>query len=327
MAHPSHVEDTLFIVCESDFIFHEQDEETCKDWVVKQASLSSKIAHLEELAYLLEDIEERQQFIEALNEYKEAVKSDINAPWPLPKNAKADAVYSNETVTCEHDGQTDAVSEFAIFKEMKKLNENEAQEECCAPELLDLISYATAAHRHQRGGFIWASWNAAHWYQNRPWRKQSPTTGAQCCLVTTACARKLLPLWTATPDMHMGRMLREFVGNKWQDEIGSCYLYPPVGGFWTHESTTSPGRVLQSQWKQSWAQSGTRPMKPGDIGRKIGMFTKKGPAQWVLEDIHLPRDTKMFRWYTEKVPSMPDALCGWWDHLSIEPYEDSRLYL
>ena len=44
----------------------------------------------------------------------------------------------------------------------------------------------------------------------------------------------------------------------WQDYLGSAYLWPPVGGFWTHISTTcsSPARPvdLHHHFNHGWTQ-------------------------------------------------------------------------
>ena len=36
----------------------------------------------------------------------------------------------------------------------------------------------------------------------------------------------------------MGGFFASHLGMEWQDYLGSFYVWPPVGGFWSHISTT-----------------------------------------------------------------------------------------
>jgi hypothetical protein len=49
-------------------------------------------------------------------------------------------------------------------------------------------------------------------------------------------------------DLEVIRLKSERAEMDWQDYLGSAYLWPPVGGFWTHNSTTSssPARPVQA---------------------------------------------------------------------------------
>ena len=70
----------------------------------------------------------------------------------------------------------------------------------------------------------------------------------------------------------------------WQDYLGSAYLWPPVGGFWTHNSTTcsSPARPvdLHHHFNHGWTQEGTRRREAGHVHRRICRFTREGPAEF-----------------------------------------------
>ncbi len=105
-------------------------------------------------------------------------------------------------------------------------------------ELRDLLAYAAAGAHCGRGGLLWAGWNAKHWNDRQEGRQFYPKTGAQLVMVTAEAARKLLPKVLGLPNMHMGRMLREHIGEKWQEEIGACFICPPIGGY--HQNGRGP---------------------------------------------------------------------------------------
>ena len=130
-------------------------------------------------------------------------------------------------------------------------------------------------------------------------RMTSPLTGAQLCMITTKCARQLLPLWQAEPDSHMGTFFRQKLGLEWQDELGCAYVCPPIGGFFTHKSTTCSTekieRVLGTHFDSKWSQAGTRKMNEHQQHRWICGFTASGPAKWLGEVVKLPQDLEELR--------------------------------
>ena len=81
-------------------------------------------------------------------------------------------------------------------------------------------------------------------------------------MITSACARKLLPLWRQERDTHMGTFFSQKLGLLWQEDLGAAYVYPPIGGFFTHKSTACSTErcecVLRDHFDHSWCQAGTR---------------------------------------------------------------------
>ena len=57
-------------------------------------------------------------------------------------------------------------------------------------------------------------------------------------MMTTACARELMPVWLKEPNSHMGTFFAEKLGYEWQEHFKAVFVYPPIGGFFTHKSTT-----------------------------------------------------------------------------------------
>ena len=63
-------------------------------------------------------------------------------------------------------------------------------------------------------------------------------------MITTECARELLPLWRQEPDSHMGNLFRNKLGYEWQNLYKTGYVLPPIGGFVTHESATASSQIM-----------------------------------------------------------------------------------
>ena len=182
-------------------------------------------------------------------------------------------------------------------------------------ELHDLHALFTAASRHGRDGFMWLGWNAAQWSAgNTNTRKCSPASGAHLSMMTTACARKLLPLALQEPDTHMGYFFGDKLGLAWQEYLGCSYPWPPVGGFWTHTSTTcsTPNRPrqLQHHFGHAWSQEGTRQIGPHQLHRRICAFTARGPAHFLSDPVRLPQDLPSLVWITQPPPGTLNASCG-----------------
>ena len=91
--------------------------------------------------------------------------------------------------------------------------------EAMSSHLHDLQALMTASARCGRGGFLWCGWNCTHWSDRTRGRKTVPQTGAQLCLITAKCARKLLPIWHSRPDSHMGTFFYRVIGLEFQDEL------------------------------------------------------------------------------------------------------------
>ena len=84
--------------------------------------------------------------------------------------------------------------------------------------LEDMILYFNASARLGRGHLIWCGWNASQWSAGSPkTRNTSPSSGAQCVMVSTQGARFLDDKAEAgeIPDMHMGNFLSTYCGLKW----------------------------------------------------------------------------------------------------------------
>ena len=153
----------------------------------------------------------------------------------------------------------------------------------------------------------------------------SPLTGAQLSMMTTACARELLPLWHKEVDTHMGTFFSQKMGLLWQHRLGCAYVYPPIGGFFTHKSTTCSTDklvvILQSHFDHKWCQAGTRKMNDFQQHRWICGFTSVGQAHWLShQPVMLPEQLPSLRWTTQAPFGTPAYMCGWrYYHEGISP--------
>jgi len=133
-------------------------------------------------------------------------------------------------------------------------------------------------------------------------------------MMTTECARKLLPMWQRERDTHMGAFFGSMLGLEWQHYLGSSYVWPPVGGFWTHTSTTcstpSNPRTLRHHFDHAWSQEGTRVRKADQQHRHIMSFTRSGPAEFLGEAVQLPASLPSLTWRTQPPPGTRDVACG-----------------
>ena len=144
-------------------------------------------------------------------------------------------------------------------------------------------------------------------------------------MMTTECARKLLPLWLKERDTHMGAFFATRIGLEWQHYLGSFYVWPPVGEYWTHPSTTcsSPENpvLLHNHFDHKWSQEGTRPMYREHHQRWICEFSASGLARLLgLEPVRLPEFLPKLCWLTEPPPGTQVWACGLrYYHVGVAP--------
>jgi hypothetical protein len=280
----------------------------------------------EQFAEEIVDPDSKARFLEALKEWKSesaAQKSNM-VPWPASKPLGA----SRSSGSSMEEG-TEQYPPVPVFTRPAKMQAERTHFGKCSQNLEDLVLYFNAAARVGRGNLMWAGWNASQWSAGGPkTRNTSPTSGAQLVLLTAIGARFLCDKREEIPDMHMGNFFAKLCGLKWQEELGSSYIQPPIGSFVAHESTTTPGAHLGSHFDSRWAQEGTRIEKEGQQLRYVCGFTQKGVAHWLhTEGIDL-RDEgtrRKFIWKTQPMPTMPDYLTGFQPWHGFPDGEDSRL--
>ena len=318
MAHQSHAPDTTFIVSEPDFVFYKEDGEEYLSYLSKEEAETQTLTRWEEMAEKLSP-EAAKDFRRELRVYLEAVKKDKNAPWPKerPLVESDDDEVATSRWTSELVDTGNGVVE--AFSRPQKPAASGFRPKDISDHLHDLQALMTAAARMGRDGFLWLGWNACQWqsgYKKKGVRTTCPASGAQLTMITSACARKLLPKWRQERDTHMGTFFSQKLGLLWQEFLGAAYVYPPIGGFFTHKSTTCSTekceRVLRDHFDHSWSQAGTRKEAKWQQHRWICGFTERGSAKWLGRGaVKLPAMLEPLRWKTQAPPGTPASSCGW----------------
>ena len=329
MAHESHAPDTTFIIAEPDFVFYREDGEAHLKYMSSLDAVACQYSHYDEMAELL-PARAQKSFRAELQQYLKDLKNDKNAPWPLEPPEPIDP-------NCPEQEKMRWTAEAAdlgygltyCFSRKNKPPPEGFKPEDISDHLHDLQAYMTAASRLGRGGFLWCGWNVVQWKsgdtKSKGVRKTCPLTGAQLSMMTSKCARELLPVWLQEKDTHMGTFFSQKMGLQWQEWLGCAYVYPPIGGYFTHKSTTcsteKTERVLQSHFEDKWCQAGTRKENEDQVHRWICGFTAKGPAQWLHQnEIRLPEELPGLRWYTQAPKGTRNDQMGWrYYHEGISP--------
>ena len=114
-------------------------------------------------------------------------------------------------------------------------------------------------------------------------------------------------------DWHFDIVLKRKLIEGWQDEdqLGACYVVPPVGSFIPHITGCSmdrKGQRIQGMFGLDWCQEGTRKRHEGQVHRKLYKWTKKAGEQ-IGREVQLPEDLPDLTWRTSLPPSAIPGAC------------------
>lgn len=157
----------------------------------------------------------------------------------------------------------------------------------------DLVKMATAAHRIQKGDFIWFGFQPhGHEAQKKATTWPRLGFGSQGIMLTQKAAKSigifLESGWKRAG--HIDMLLKEWCCDSERFQGGgSCFVWPPVGSYRAHVSDCCPDQFgpqvdRPSCWHQDWACPGTRPMH--DVhgrSKKLMLPVKKGHQQVLAE--------------------------------------------
>jgi hypothetical protein len=180
--------------------------------------------------------------------------------------------------------------------------------------LMDIVDYATLAHRASCGDLIWMCWQPGQAGSN-PKRKGSPASGGMFIMLTvpgavvlnSAMESKLLPMG------HFDCQLLSWMRDLPLTSLRACYILPPVGNYAAHQSGcekvfAGEASVRPSCWEEKWCCPGTRMSEDPDNRKKwLCAFTSKGPPGWLCELPNLDNVTDVdLHWLTYwAVPGRP----------------------
>jgi hypothetical protein len=253
MALPEHPEDQGFIVCESDFVFTQEQATRMTSAVDAAASGNGSFdARLEEMCADAPDTVAGRRFITAVNAWHQETRARPRSavPWPCFQTPRQphgvgednliDALRGNVPHTGGRTGHFSETIDIATMAPPAQRRPAAAfRPEHVRSEVQDITDYFNLAAKD--GGIddvLWCGWNAEQWTHGSAKRQRSPSSGAHLLLLTAKCARKLLPVVQACKDMHMGSTIKLKWLQDWRDTISGGYIVPPIGGYYTHISTT-----------------------------------------------------------------------------------------
>jgi hypothetical protein len=149
----------------------------------------------------------------------------------------------------------------------------------------DLVRMVTKASREKCGDLVWLSYQPVV-------RKGKYTArvrfGSTLVALTQPCAQNLLRLMNsqarAWGPQHIDMYLLKFCQDHRFSLDRTCYVYPPVGNYGSHESACCPKEgVRGTWWDHSFACEGTRPSE--DLGncrtKVLYSFLQDGKGQLV----------------------------------------------
>ena len=333
----THTEDTVFLVFEPDYCVRKEDEEARQEFIRAVNLESAGVENLSEVGDYINDPAVKQQFEKEHEQYKADLKTAAaswgagEVTWPFVPPGESSGSTGASSSDQLPGLQPKRVAAFGrsyagdtdIAAPTKSTAPQSVTPEDCSQELLDMLHILAEAKRNGCGDLVWFGWDSSHWgprSSNSKWRASAPFAGAHSYGLTAKGARFLLNkrLENDYYEAHMGTTLAYFL-RQYQDcppeEFGCCYLWPPVGNYISHTTTTNANvRDLNSHWEEAWCQGGTR--KDEKHGhwwdRSLCHLTEKGPPKVIVEV--KPENDESKYWKTESPPMMPDAFKGvqWW---------------
>ena len=176
---------------------------------------------------------------------------------------------------------------------------------------------------------MWLSYNTGlHWHRDRRmsgWRSTSPNAGAFAAAMTSQPARiaimKGVPEW---PDTHTGTLYQHLC-EALKIHPGACYVYPPMGHYYTHMSTSTKAsdkptgdvmnidvRELPSHWGTEHIPGGTSAVACSTGGRQLAEYTRKGQPEYMCAPFNPANRVfrRKFLWRTQAPPSTPERAIG-----------------
>ena len=108
-------------------------------------------------------------------------------------------------------------------------------------------------------------------------------------------------------DWHIDLVLKKQLIAGWQepDQLGACYVVPPVGSFIEHETGCSVDRGgrIAGMFGLPWCQEGTRKRSEGQVHRRLAKFPRGwDKVEWLGFPVHLPAQRDELKWKTQMPP-------------------------
>lgn len=328
LALPEFASDTLAIVRESDFIFHQEEAVAHEVYMNEElliAEIDSKDAEIRSMNL---EPEEYDRWCDARDQHYRACKKDIDTLFPHDAYETAEEGYytpwdqAHLKPRCEN-GEKVGVS-TTVYVKKQRPSWSDFDQHNISPDLLNVVHTCNYAAKTGVDGFLWLSYNTGGHWKGTPkpgTRITAPSTGAFCTAITTQCARKLLGMGILNwPDTHTGSLYKK-ICKEGREHLSAGYIWPPIGHYYTHPSTSFSsgdekssgsalplGRVLKAHYEQSWVVDGSDGRGCPQKGRWIAKWTDKGQPAWThckAFDAH--ENQRNCYWRTQAPPGTPSA--------------------
>ena len=302
MCDPRHADDTLFFVCEEDWRLYEHDQPSQAELLWDQAEagpLSQSPGFGQSSSSSAARTQEPPETI-----YRESLKAD----WQRRNAAEAQDMR-RDAVSPSPGNPPPKKWHTKTSKPTKEDFENPSQ------HLKDLVRLCTAAHRVQRGHFVWLTWNGNP--SKKP--KIKPEYGSNLIAVSWLGANWLKDNWHQVWLGHVDLSLK-WVLESMSEDLQASFVYPAVGHYVSHGS----GILLaerKAEWHEWWVQQGTRkPPEPAPGKHRSIWGWKDRPAggkvetECLEEDVDLAALDHVLDWKTYFEPDpqaeLPEPIAG-----------------
>ena len=322
---PQWAPDTGFLFAEPDTVFTLEQAnklgEYFKDYGADM-SLRAKMHRLEELAETMTTTAEREEYGRILEQWKDLQAQSSAAAWPSTSRSSSSAGESTEPPSGASHGESteppfwtfDKVNVSAWVQKGSKVKWEDLEPRKiseAAEDITDTVNYGCRlGFKH----FQWLGWSAEQYTHHSHRVRKAPKSGSHLLFVSAEGARKMMGLVPRMPDKHLAYILKEEILTEFRDIIKGGFVYPPLAYYYSHASTTNPGKFLSHHLDAGWAQPGTRrrPFVHTDIDRRFHRYEPPPrPCPQVGAPLSLPAQSQECRWITQLPPGFDSDASGW----------------
>ena len=303
---------------EPDTVFTEAQARKLSEFFAEYSadmSLHEKRRRLEEMADKLETDAEKQEFERLALEWEFEARAASAAPWPDATDAYPDPPGESSEPPGSASSSAAGSGDAASFKYESWIRRgNRVSWEDCKPEKIsdaaaDITRTVNKGCRLGFTDFQWLGWSAEQYTWNRRSVRNAPRAGTHLYFWSAAGARKALVYKDRWVDKHLAYLFKEDILTDLRSVINGGFVRPPLGYFYTHPSTTNPGKVLAHHVDDRWAQPGTRKRLGHihDVDRTFHRYVARGECPQVGSPVKLPEENHECLWITQRPPS---EYCG-----------------
>ena len=316
-AKPEWPDDTGFLFAEPDTVFTEEQAKKLTEYFADyQVDMSrrEKRRRLEEMADNLNTTAERCEFQRLVEEWESEEASAAAAPWPAatssypePSGESSEPPRSASSSAASSGGNA-SIKVDSFVQRGTRVTWEDCKPENISQAAQDITDTCNEGHRRGLSDFQWLGWSAEQYTWGTKARN-APKCGTHLYYWSAAGARKALTFVNRWEDKHLAYLFREDILLGLGGQIQGGFVRPPLGYYYTHPSTTNPGKTLAHHVNDRCAQPGTR-KRLGHIhdkDRTFHKYVRHGECPQIGAPLRLPQEHVKCRWITQ-IP--PREFCG-----------------